>query len=226
MVEREGVLIPTPKPTPGVYSRVSRFRSELLRRVGHTSRLNYQEFLAFYRGRKLDRYSRAVESLALTPVREKDAWLTTFVKAEKLNLTAKPDPAPRVIQPREPRYNVEVGRYLRHSEEMVFKGIDKVYGGKTVFKGLNADQAGMEFESLWNSFSKPVGIGMDASRFDQHVSREALEFEHEMWVQLSPNQNVENSGSCCLGKLTIGVWLGARTETLNIKLKGVGCQVT
>jgi hypothetical protein len=115
-----------------------------------------------------------------------DAWLSTFVKAEKLNITAKPDPAPRVIQPRTPRYNVEVGRYLRHSEELLFKAIDKVYGGRTVFKGLNADQAGVEFKAIWDSFKDPVGIGMDASRFDQHISKEALEFEHSVWLQMFP----------------------------------------
>jgi len=78
------------------------------------------------------------------PVKEKDAWLSTFVKAEKLNISAKPDPAPRVIQPRDPRYNVELGRYLRHSEEYLFKAIDKVFGGRTIFKGISADTAGQD----------------------------------------------------------------------------------
>jgi len=75
-----------------------------------------------------------------------------------------------------------VGRFLRHSEEYLFKAIDKTFGGRTIFKGISSDQAGKDFHSMWNSFSDPVGIGMDASRFDQHVSREALEFEHRMWL--------------------------------------------
>jgi hypothetical protein len=149
--------------------------------------LTYEGFLAFYSGRKLERYQRAVESLEVLPVREKDAWLSTFVKAEKLNLSAKPDPAPRVIQPRDPRYNVEVGRYLRHSEEYLFKAIDRLFGGRTIFKGISADVAGQEMKAIWDSFKDPVGIGMDASRFDQHISRPALEFEHKMWVSLFPH---------------------------------------
>jgi hypothetical protein len=81
---------------------------------------------------------------------------------------------------------VEVGRYLRHAEEILFKGIDRLFGGRTIFKGINADTAGEEMSALWNSFRDPVGIGMDASRFDQHISVDALEYEHEMWRQMFP----------------------------------------
>jgi hypothetical protein len=81
---------------------------------------------------------------------------------------------------------VEVGRYLRHSEEMLFKAINKTFGGRTIFKGLSSDQAGVEMQQLWDSFVDPVGIGMDASRFDQHISKDALEFEHAMWISMFP----------------------------------------
>jgi hypothetical protein len=186
MVEVKGELQPTPKPTPGSFDQLSRFQRQLSAYLPKTTRLTPQEFLRFYSGRKLERYTKAVESLEMHPIREKDAWLSTFVKAEKLNITAKPDPAPRVIQPRDPRYNVEVGRYLRHSEEMLFKAINKLFGGRTIFKGLNSDQAGSEMKALWDSFIDPVGIGMDASRFDQHISKDALEFEHSMWLSMFP----------------------------------------
>lgn len=186
MVEKEGSLVPTPKPTPGAFDQLSRFHKSLKCHLARTTRLTPQEFLGFYTGRKLDRYSRAVESLAVLPVREKDAWLSTFVKAEKLNISAKPDPAPRVIQPRDPRYNVELGRYLRHAEEYLFTAINKLFGGRTIFKGISADQAGIEMKNIWDTFSDPIGIGMDASRFDQHISRDALEFEHRMWVEMFP----------------------------------------
>jgi hypothetical protein len=186
MVEKQGVLHPTPKPTPGAFTRLSRFHRDLKPFLAKTTRLTTKEFLGFYTGRKLERYVKAAESLEMHPIREKDAWLSTFVKAEKLNITAKPDPAPRVIQPRDPRYNVEVGRYLRHSEEYLFSAINKLYGGRTIFKGISADKAGEEMKSIWDSFVDPVGIGMDASRFDQHISKDALEFEHQMWISMFP----------------------------------------
>lgn len=184
MVEKGGILQPTPKPTPGAFNQLSRFHSSISALLAPTTRLTPQQFLGFYTGRKLERYTRAVESLEMLPVKEKDAWLSTFVKAEKLNISAKPDPAPRVIQPRDPRYNVELGRFLRHSEEKLFKAIDKLYGGRTIFKGINSDTAGRDFKEMWDSFKDPVGIGMDASRFDQHISREALEFEHRIWLSM------------------------------------------
>lgn len=186
MVEKNGLLEPTPKPFPGAFDQLSRFHSLLRHHLPTTTRMTTQQFLGFYSGRKLERYTRAAESLAVLPIKEKDAWLSTFVKAEKLNISAKPDPAPRVIQPRDPRYNVELGRYLRHSEEYLFKAIDKVFGGRTIFKGISADTAGQDFHDMWTSFSDPIGIGMDASRFDQHISKEALEFEHKMWVGMFP----------------------------------------
>lgn len=186
MVEVNKQLQPTPKPNPGAFRQLSRFQRALQPFLPQTTRLTYQGFLGFYSGRKLERYTKAVESLEVLPVREKDAWLSTFVKAEKLNLTAKPDPAPRVIQPRDARYNVEVGRYLRHSEEYLFRAIDKLFGGRTIFKGISADEAGMEMKKIWDTFKDPVGIGMDASRFDQHISRDALEFEHKMWLSMFP----------------------------------------
>nr|CBA35009.1 RNA-dependent RNA polymerase, p82 [Beet black scorch virus] len=184
MVETKDGLAPTPKPTPGVYAKLSRFHDLVSANLTSTTRLTYEQFLGFYSGRKLERYQQAVESLAIRPIGVQDAWLSTFVKAEKLNISAKPDPAPRVIQPRSPRYNVEVGRFLRHAEEHLFDAINRVYGGRTVFKGLNADQAGMEMQAMWQEFDNPVGIGMDASRFDQHVSKEALEFEHKIWLSM------------------------------------------
>lgn len=186
MVEKKGALELTPQPNPGEFELLSRFREMLVANTAKTTRMSYQEFLGFYSGRKRVVYERAVKSLELQPVRAKDAWLSTFVKAEKLNITAKPDPAPRVIQPRDPRYNVEVGRYLRGAEELVFTGINRCFGGRTVFKGMNADQAGIAMAELWHSFRDPVGIGMDASRFDQHISQDALNFEHSIWLQLFP----------------------------------------
>lgn len=34
----------------------------------------------------------------------------------------------------------------------------------------------------WNKFRRPVAVGLDAKRFDQHVSRDALEWEHSVYL--------------------------------------------
>jgi hypothetical protein len=84
-------------------------------------------------------YQRAVDSLRSEPVRRDDARIKPFVKAEKINVSKKPDPCPRLIQPRSPRYNVEVGVYLKPLERLVYRAIAKVWGGQTVLK-LNAEE--------------------------------------------------------------------------------------
>jgi hypothetical protein len=105
-----------------------------------------------------------------------------FVKAEKINFSSKPDPAPRVIQPRDPRYNVEVGVYLRPLEHDVYRAVASVFGGPTVMKGYSAEGVASELRSMWDGFAQPVALGLDASRFDQHVRPEMLAWEHSVYV--------------------------------------------
>jgi hypothetical protein len=108
----------------------------------------------------------------------------TFVKIEKLDLTAKPNPAPRIIQPNDPRYNIELGCYLRPIEGMIYKAIDHSFGYPCVAKGLNADGVGSLIHNIWKQFVDPVCVGIDMKRFDQHTSRQALEFEHSFYNSL------------------------------------------
>jgi hypothetical protein len=137
-------------------------------------------------------YEEAVESLRTRPVERRDSFLKSFTKAEKILffslialIIAKVDPAPRLIQPRDPRYNVEVGRYLKPYEGMVYRAIGRVWGDVTVAKGLNAQQRGKLIHSKWLSFCDPVAVGLDASRFDQHVSVWALLWEHSIYRMMN-----------------------------------------
>jgi hypothetical protein len=113
--------------------------------------------------------------------------MQTFVKAEKLNVSAKSDPDPRVIQPRSSRYCYAVGLYIKAVEHMLYKAIDSLFGARTVMKGLNADQRGAAFHEAWNRFKDPVAVGLDASRFDQHVSTALLQLEHSIYLACFDN---------------------------------------
>lgn len=142
-----------------------------------------EKFLEYYSGRRLQCYERAVRSLEERPLTEDDFGVKkAFVKAEKINFTAKPDPAPRVIQPRDPRYNVEVGVYLRPLEHSIYHAIAQVYGGPTVMKGYSAEGVAQQMRGMWGEFRRPVAVGLDASRFDQHVRPEMLEWEHSVYT--------------------------------------------
>lgn len=177
-------FVPTPQPIPGQFKRLNKYRKDIVRHVGRKSAITYEKFLAYYTGPKLVSYSKAVDSLKSVAVRKSDARLKTFVKAEKLNLTLKPDPCPRVIQPRDPRYNVEMGRYLKHIEHPIYHAIDKMFGSKTIFKGMSVEAMGQEIHKKMCMFPNPCAIGFDASRFDQHVSVEALRFEHSIYKKI------------------------------------------
>lgn len=177
-VVRDGRLDKPPQPKDGVFKRLHALRARLVRCMPPTPIVDVQDYPDLYRGRKRAVYQRAVDSLAQRGVSTVDAFVSTFLKAEKINFSAKADPAPRVIQPRSPRYNVMVGRYLKLFEKRVFAGFARAFRYPVVLKGLNAHQVGEQLHEHWTQFERPVAVGLDASRFDQHVSRAALEFEH------------------------------------------------
>lgn len=184
-VEREGSLTSPPRPLRGVFTeRLAAFRAALVATVGPCTPWTYSRFLESYTGSKLLRYTRAVESLKVRGLTKLDARLQAFVKAEAVNFTAKPDPAPRLIQPRNPRYNAFVGRYIRPIEHRVYEGIAELFGGPTVMKGYNAIGTAKCLRDMWDEFSQPVALSLDASRFDQHVSADALKFEHSVYNRL------------------------------------------
>lgn len=133
-----------------------------------------------YRGRKLKLYQRAAEKVALRGALRSDSYLQTFIKHEKLPLGAK-RVVPRVIQPRRPEYNVSVGRYLHQLEHHLYRDIDSVFGQPTVMKGYNAFQLGTLVAQAWNTYRNPRALGLDASRFDQHITVPLLRWEHAVY---------------------------------------------
>lgn len=51
-----------------------------------------------------------------------------------------------------------------------------------MLKGLNAAEQGEALRGMWDTFHDPVAVGLDASRFDQHVSEAALRWEHSVYL--------------------------------------------
>lgn len=179
---RNRELLRPVSPDCGVFEkRLANYRDALLTAIGVQSPVTRDSFVGFYKGPRKLIYQNAVNGLALNPVRPRDAFLKTFVKAEKLNYSLKPDPAPRVIQPRNPRYNVEVGCFLRPLEHKLYDAVDKLFGSPTIMSAYNAYTQASLLKRKWDRFTQPVCVGLDASRFDQHVSVQALEFEHSVY---------------------------------------------
>lgn len=137
-----------------------------------------------YTGKKRETYRRAEESLRTKEISRKDGYTSNFTKTER---TVKLGAVPRNISPRDPRYNVEVGVYIKPAEGILLDAVTKMLGSKTVMKGMNASQVGAHFSRKWERFGgdgHTVAVGLDASRFDQHVSAMALRWEHKFYLGL------------------------------------------
>lgn len=182
--DKDGKFVQPTRPKPLIFEqRMKRVNEMLDKLVQYVSPLTKEAFLGAYDGRRRTIYSQAMDSLLVEPLSPRDAVINYFMKVEKLNFTAKPNSVPRGISPRDPRYHVSLGPFIKRIEKPLFNILDKIWGSKTIFKGLNADQRGRECLRKWQRFTNPVAIGLDAKRFDQHVSADALRFEHSIYLK-------------------------------------------
>lgn len=163
-----------------------------------------QAFAESYQAPKKTVYLKAVADNLKLGFSNACARVATFLKVEKYNFTKKKDPVPRVIQPRDPRYIVETGRYIKPIEKKLYKNIDTIFGSPTVFKCYNASTRGALLAQKWYRFSDPVAIGLDASKFDKHVSNAALCWEHQMYMFFYPGDGylkrllgLQRENICC-----------------------------
>lgn len=185
VMSKTGELVRPPRPLSGAFTtKLGDIGLQLSRSVGHCHQWTRQQFVDSYTGPRRASYGRAAATLDSTPLTIRDSYLSTFVKAEKINCTLKPDPAPRVIQPRGQRYNIEVGRYLKPLEPLLMKAIDRLWGSPTAIKGYTVEKVASILNSKRLRFRHPVFVGLDASRFDQHCSKEALQWEHSVYNEI------------------------------------------
>lgn len=164
-------------------SSLATTRGQLVKLLPHTVPWTTEQFLESCKGPKKARYQKAAESLRVKDFCKEDAEVEVFIKYEKTDFTAKADNVPRVISPRSARFNLKIGKYLKRLEPKVFKSLARLFGDTTVIKGFNAYQAASKLRYKWDSFNNPVAIGLDASRFDQHVSLSALKWEHSIYLE-------------------------------------------
>lgn len=185
----DGALIDVPRPQPGVFERQMRWiREQLVSKVRRVRPLSKEQFLKTYSGRRLALYKRAAARYEQRGVKPKDARIRSFLKIEGFT---KRGAVPRIIQPRNPRlpvYGYALGRYIKIYEKVFMSMIKRVTGYRVIVKGLDPRKRAELLRRHWDVFGDPVVLAMDASRFDQHVSRAALRWEHAMWLQLCPSK--------------------------------------
>lgn len=166
------------------------FKRAFLPRLPHATPMGRQEYVdATYSGRRKVVYQKAVDKLQQRGLLRSDAYLSTFLKWEKI-LRQNKRQVPRVIQPRSPAFNVELGRYLHPIEHAVYNSIDRTYGHRTVMKGLNALEQGRIFHEAWARYRRPKALLIDAARFDQHIRSGLLEWEHAIYLFIFQNDSL------------------------------------
>jgi len=177
------VLGEVPLPTPAGVKRVRK----AIYKLWHPqpcSPLTWEQALGTFKGSKLRVYQRAYSSLLVEPLSRRDARIKAFVKAEKFDPAEKSNPDPRVIQARDPRYNLSIARYFRPMEHLTY-GLRR-HGMPVVAKCLNPSQRSDLFFRKWEMFKDPVCVSLDSSRWDKHVSSEMLKVEHDFYRQFYP----------------------------------------
>jgi hypothetical protein len=184
-----GDYVRPPRVTRDLKSSFADFRAKLCHRTGVVAPLNYDQFVDHYRGSKRDLYQRASNEAQSKPYSHVESILGTFQKAERFRYDLKPGATPRLIQPRKPVYNIRVGRFLKPMEHPIYRAINKVFGRKSVAKGLNATQCADMIYKAWACYKRPVAHSFDCSHCEQHFRPEMLRWEHSVYACLCPPEH-------------------------------------
>jgi len=187
-VVKDGELSKPPQSVPDIFQELNWYVKKVKKTYpGLITPIDRSEFPDLYKKpQKRAIYQKAVRVLDEEGWQRKYSEVATFVKAEKIDATSKSDPAPRVIQPRRPEYNVELGVYLKPNEHHIYDSVARsLMKSPVIAKGVNALELGNLIADKWSNFSNPCAIGLDASRFDQHVGLQALKWEHSIYVALT-----------------------------------------
>lgn len=181
----DGKFVRPPQAVDGIFeTRLSGVRKRVLENCHYVSPVERELYPLLYTGKKRAVYQTAVETLRWRDLCERDFQVTIFTKTER---TLKPGAVPRIVSPMSPEANLETGRYVKPMEHPILEAIAQMAGHQVVMKGKNASQVGQCLAEHWEDMGGTgdcVAIGLDASRFDQHVRVQALEFEHTHYPPL------------------------------------------
>lgn len=208
LVKRDGVFQPRPPVGPGAsYAPcLNAFRKLLAHgatgpTLSSLKPLSRDEFVAGRASGVRQVYKRALEERRFEMRGLRDlSKLKGFVKVEKsAQPFQNPDgertsiKAPRPVQPRDPAFNIELGRFTIPIEHHCFDDLADIcsyhYGGKllpVVMKCYTQERKAMIMRDHWERAGgdgRCIAIPLDQSGFDAHINDLALEFEHAVYAQ-------------------------------------------
>lgn len=168
----------TIQPTADFAERLGVVRRQVLRKCNRRALpISVEEFALHYRGPKRKRYLTAMRNIDNRGVCRRDADIRGFIKSEKW----AEDKAGRIISPATPEYIAALGAYLQPVEHNIYRAFEFATGSEVIMKGYTQGKRAEVIARHWGRFKDPIAIGLDASKFDQHVSIRALEFEHSFY---------------------------------------------
>lgn len=167
-----------------IHLKLLKFKNSVVKNCKRSPPISPEQFVEMYRGRKRTIYENALNEYYEAGVQKKHSLITVNVKCEKV----PEEKAPRCIQFRSPVYNIGLGVYLKAAEKRIYTAIGDTFGGEvTVVKGYNMNQVGQIVFDAWHSFEEPVAVGLDATKFDMHVSKGMLQWEHSVYKAIYNN---------------------------------------
>jgi hypothetical protein len=209
-------LIPPPRPVSGKFTVLQASANAITSAVmlHRVERMSLDDFVDSCPQHKKKLYKNAMQEYHKKGYSRLYSAIKVFTKFEKIDATEK-DPVPRVISPRSPIFNLLLGTFLRPIEKRIYAALDDACGGPTVMKNYNATETATcivdAFQEIKNISGKICVLSLDAARFDQHVSVDALKFEHSLYksiygesadlpllVELLSRQLI-TEGSCYIG---------------------------
>jgi len=169
---------------PEVWERVAR-----LTRRFYNNKLepcSYQEIIDGYSGGKKRVYIRALENLKQHGLVRADFAVKMFIKPDKIAAGDISDKAPRAIQYRSPKFNLEFGRFIKPIEHWLYPtlSLGNTTGTRAIVKGLNNRQRAELFIQKANAFTGPLYLQLDHSKFDSTVRVEHLRTTHLKYKRL------------------------------------------
>lgn len=143
-------------------------------------------------GKRKKRLTRAFQTLSNNALAYKDADIKMFIKDDKYH---QPEhKAPRAIQYRDPRFNLEYATYIHPIEEVVYKIQDR-FQANIFAKNRNMRQRALDLRRKWEGFTNPVAYCLDHSKFDAHVRQDMLKICHEFYKGLFQHSDRHRLGS-------------------------------
>lgn len=190
----DGYIEP-PQPIGGCFRRPNymKFREQVLSHIpSHFPVMSRDTTVAAFHGPKRRRYEQARDLILRDGLHRCDSVLSAFCKFSKIKVGEHA----RIISPRNPKWNLELARYVKHLEHKLYRSIHKVFmefsrgrSRATIMKGLDVDAMAYELRCKWDGYDDPVAVTLDVSKLDACLQIAATKYEHSFYTGVHPRSH-------------------------------------